>query len=206
LVELESIRRELAVLIESKGRLAVVFDGATRVCETAAVVARFVQQDWNIRHVLVRLAMMESHLDGVGWANVIFDLVTRLGISRPVVIGLAHDRASVNSVIVRTLTPLFPLALDIPCVSHSCDLIGPMFVNGFLDDFLGGWNTIIASPNALVMWKRLTGLKKPESSSDTRWWSEHTQAVELLQCFGDVKKFLLNLKDGDCCAKSAANV
>jgi hypothetical protein len=53
--------------------------------------------NWKIKHKLVHFAMLAEHLNANGWANV------------------RTENLMIGQV------PLFPLALDLPFVSHSCD-------------------------------------------------------------------------------------
>ena len=50
---------------ELHGRnVSVIFDGTTRLGETLAIVLRFVSDDWQINHRLIRLQLLAKSLSG----------------------------------------------------------------------------------------------------------------------------------------------
>ena len=75
-------------------------------------------------------------------------LSTELAISSDNLLACMQDRASVNSVAVRTLKIVFPKLVDIGCFSHTIDHIGERFNTPVLNDFMKTWIGIVSrSPN-----------------------------------------------------------
>lgn len=50
-----------------------------------------------------------------------------------------HDRASVNSVAMRTIKVMYPQVLDIGCFSHTIHHVGEKLVTPVLDEFVSAW-------------------------------------------------------------------
>lgn len=56
--------------------------------------------------------------------QIIIALSTELGISSNLVVAAMRDRASVNSVAMRTVTVVYNQIMDIGCFSHTIDHVG----------------------------------------------------------------------------------
>lgn len=101
-----------------------------------------------------------------------------------------HDRASVNTVAMRTVTVLFPNTFDVGCFSHTLDIVGNKFNTPQLTEFSSTWISMFAhSPKARLVWQQRTG-RALKSHSKTRWWSRWEIFNQLLELFGDVQPFL----------------
>ena len=57
--EVAHIRQEIA-----GKKIAAIFDGTTRLGEAMVVVLRFMTDDWQIQHCLVRLLMLAKSMSG----------------------------------------------------------------------------------------------------------------------------------------------
>ena len=115
---------------------------------------------------------------------------TEMGISFDLVVGAMHDRASVNTVAMRTVKVIYQNLLDIGCFSHTLDRVGENMKTPVLDEFFKAWiGMFTRSPKTRARWKSLTGLPPP-SYSVTRWWSRYEVLAKLLSTFGDVSNLL----------------
>lgn len=186
-------KEELVTIQDEIGgkKVSVVFDGTTHVCEALAVVLRFVDDQWQIKQRLVRLMLLAKSLTGEEVARqLIVILSTELGVKSDRLVAAMRDRASVNSVAIRTLSIVFPAMVDIGCFSHTLDLVGEKINTPVLEEFVKVWiNMFSRSPKTKLAWSTTTGLPAPTYSA-TRWWSKWEMIKHLHDSFGDVKSFL----------------
>ena len=106
-----------------------------------------------------------------------------------------HDRASINSVVMRTIKVMYPLVLDIGCFSHTIDHVGEKFVTPVLDEFVSAWVLLFShSPKSRLAWQSRVG-RSVKSLSKTRWWSRWEVINQLLELFGDIEPFLVESDD-----------
>ena len=62
-----------------------------------------------------------------------------------------HDRASANSVAMKTIKVMYPQVLDIGCFSHTIDHVGEKFATPVLDEFVSAWVLLFShSPKILT--------------------------------------------------------
>ena len=102
--EKATIKKEI-----NERELSIIFDGTTYVCEALVIVVRFVNEHWMIQQRLVRLMLLAKSLTGEELARqLIVCLSTELGIASNLVVAAMRDRASVNTVAVRTFKHYFP--------------------------------------------------------------------------------------------------
>ena len=103
---------------------------------------------------------------------------------------MMHDRASGNSVAMRTISVLYNNFLDVGCFNHTLDLVGKNMKTPVLDKFFKSWVQLFShSPKPRLIWRMQTGLSVP-SYSPTRWWSRFEVINHLFKAFGDVATFL----------------
>ena len=116
-------------------------------------------------------------------------LSTKLGVLTNNVIAAMRDRASVNSVAMRTDNRVF----DVGCFSHTLDHVGERMRTPLVDDL--NWIGMFSrSPKTRLAWKRRTGLPSP-SHSTTRWWSRFEVLDQAFKAFGDVCTFIKDEPD-----------
>ena len=116
--------------------VSVIFDGTTHVCEAMVVVLRFLDKDLNIQQRVSRLMLLAKSMSGEEVARqLITSISTELGIGGERVVAMMHDRASVNSVAMRTVSVLYNNCLDVGCFSHTLDLVGKNMKTFVLDKF-----------------------------------------------------------------------
>lgn len=173
-------------LIKDK-QVSIIFDGTTYVCEALVILVRFVDENFSIRQLVVRLKLLAKSLTGEELAHqLIVCLSTELGVGPNTLLACMRDRASVNSVAVRTLKIVYPKIFDIGCFSHTLDHVGEHMHTPVLDEFMKGWIGLFSrSPKTKLAWQTLVGLSPP-SYSTTRWWSKK----HIHDLFGDVPSFL----------------
>ena len=94
--------------------MLVIFNGTTHVCEALVIILRFVDDRYQIQQRTVRVMLLAKSLTGEEVAHqLIVCLSTELGIKPELLVAGMRDRASINSVAMRTLstqnpTPSFP--------------------------------------------------------------------------------------------------
>lgn len=106
-----------------------------------------------------------------------------------------RDRASVNSVAMRTLSILYNRVFDVGCFSHTLDHVGERMSTPLVDEFFKNWIGMFSrSPKTRLAWQRRTGLPSP-SHSTTRWWSRFEVLDQAFKAFGDVCTFIKDEPD-----------
>ena len=68
-------------------------------------------------------------------------------ISSEYLVGAMRDRASVNSVAMKTVKIIYPNALDVGCFSHAFDRVGEHFNIPTLTEFIGNWLSLFHIAN-----------------------------------------------------------
>ena len=184
--EQASIQKEI-----SGKNVSVIFDGTTHVSEALAIILRFVDDQYQIQQRAVRVMLLAKSLTGEELAHqLIVCLSTELGIKPDLFVAAMRDRASVNSVAMRTLSIVFPNVLDIGCFSHTLDHVGENFTTPILDEFVKVWiNMFSRSPKAKLVWRTQTGLPAL-TYSPTRWWSKWEVIKHFHDTFGDIPQFV----------------
>ena len=184
--EVTKIRQEIA------GRkVSVIFDGTTRLGEAMVIVLRFVTDDWQIQHRLIRLQLLAKSLAGEEIARELISVLQveyRIGVGT--LVGSMRDRASVSNVAMATVKVLYPGVFDVGCFSHTIDHVGERFHTPALNKFVTAWITLFShSPKARLAWHTRTG-RSVKTFSKTRWWSRWEVVNQLLELFGDIQPFL----------------
>ncbi len=169
----------------------VIFDGTTRLGEAMAIVVWFVDADFNIHQLLIRMLSLAHSMTGEKIARELINtLSVRYGISSELLLAAMHDRASTNNVDMRTVKVVYPSLIDVSCFSHTLNLVGEKFATPHLSDFLSSWVTMFShSPKTRLLWRTQTGHSMPGYST-TRWWSKWEVVKHLVELFGDVEAFL----------------
>ena len=94
----------------------MIFDGTTHVCETFAIVVRFVSDSWSIEQRLIKIQLLAKALTGEEIARELISILgAQYGIIANEIVAIMRDRASVNNVAFRTLKILYPIASDVGC-------------------------------------------------------------------------------------------
>ena len=184
--EVAQIRQEIA------GRkVSVIFDGTTRLGEALVIVLRFVTDDWQITHRLIRLQLLAKSLAGEEIARELISILqVEYHIGVKALVGSMRDRASVNNVAMSTVKVLYPDVFDVGCFSHTIDHVGERFCTPTLDEFVTAWITLFShSPKAKLTWHARTG-RPVKTFCKTRWWSHWEVVNQLLEVFGDIQPFL----------------
>ena len=91
---------------------------------------------------------------------------TELSVQPGLVVAGMRDRASVNTVAMRTI---YNNMMDIGCFSHTLDHVGEKMCTPTLDEFMT--SLFSRSPKAKLIWRGQTGVSMVSYSS-TRWWSK----------------------------------
>ena len=81
-----------------------------------------------------------------------------MGVPSHLLVAAMRDRASVNSVAMRTVSILYNQVMDIGCFSHTLDLVGEHMKTPILDDFIKSWVSLFShSPKSRLLWRTQTG-------------------------------------------------
>ena len=188
---LESERKFVKDSIAGKD-ISIVFDGTTAVREAFALVVRCVDDDFKLHQYLVRLSLAAQSLTGEQVAHLLLHtLATMYQVAPDSILAAMRDRASVNSVAILALQPLYRSMVDGQCFSHTLDHVGGKMETDMLDSFVSSWVMLFShSPKTKLEWRTRTGIAS-KSYSKTRWWSKFEVMQQLHDLFGDVVEFLL---------------
>ena len=175
--------------------ISVIFDGTTRLGEVLAVIVRFVC-NWKIEQRLIRLEFLSKSMSGEEIAReLISTLSVCMGIAPSFLLATMRDKASVNNLAMRTISVIYPNAIDIGCCSHALDHVGEKFHTPTLNTFSSLWIMLFShSPKSKVLWKEQTGMSII-TYSKTRWWSRWEVLHQLMIQFGDLLPFFTNNTD-----------
>lgn len=161
------------------------------MCEAMVVVLRYVTSDWQIKQKVGRLMLLAKSMTGEEVARqIITVLSTEMEVPSHLLAAAMRDRASVNTVAMRTVSILYNQVMDISCFSHTLDLVREHMKTPILDDFIKSWVSLYShSPKSRLLWRTQTG-SSPASYSATRWWSKFEVMQQVLIMFGDIPTFL----------------
>ena len=150
------------------------------------MVLRFLDKGFNIKQRVSRLILLAKSMSGEEVARkLITSISTELGIGGERVVAMIHDRASVNSVAMRTVSILYNNCLDVGCFSHTLHPVGKNMQTFVFDKFFKSWVQLFShSPKTRLLWRTQTSLPMP-SYSPTRWWSKFEVINHLFKAFGE---------------------
>ena len=121
--EEEGIKAEI-----SGSKIAVIFDGTTRLGEALAIVVRFISNEWQIQQRLVRLQLLAKSLKGEELARELISVLARqYNVQNDNLLAAMRDGVSVNAAAMRTVKIIFPKVIDVRCFSHTIDRVGVHF-------------------------------------------------------------------------------
>ena len=87
-----------------------------------AIIVCFVSDDWRIQQRLILVQLLAKSLSGEEITRELISVLqVHYKVSVNVLISAMHDRASINSVAMRTIQVIYPQILDIGCFSHTVD-------------------------------------------------------------------------------------
>lgn len=122
---------------------------------------------------LVRLQLLAKTMSGEAACEILSALSTELSIQSNQLLAGIQDRASVNSVAMRMISIMYPLALDIGCFSHTLNNVGEQFKTPVIDKFMKNWQGMFShSHKACLMWCEQTGRPFKIYSPTRRWECE----------------------------------
>ena len=78
-------------------------------------------------------------------------LSTKLGVLTMNVVAAMQDRASVNSVAMRTVCVLYNQTFDVGCLSHTLDHVGEKLDTPLVDEFFKSWDVQLKSENKVSL-------------------------------------------------------
>jgi len=153
--EKEGIKAEI-----SGSKIAVIFDGTTRLGEALAIVVRFISNEWQIHQRLVRLQLLAKSLKGEELARELISVLARqYNVQNDNLLAAMRDGVSVNAAAMRTVKIIFPKVIDVRCFLHTIDRVGVHFNIPTVRRFLQLWNSLFGhSPATRLAWKEQTGI------------------------------------------------
>ena len=108
--EKETLKTELSLV----DGCSVIFDETTRLGEALAIVARFVDDEWNVQQRLIRLQVLAKSLKANELAQcLIQSLAVEYSIRPGVLLAAMKDGAAVNHAALEQVKFFFPQLLDI---------------------------------------------------------------------------------------------
>ena len=141
--------------------MAVIFNG-THICEAMVVVLRYVDDDWQIKQQVCRLMLVAKSMTGEEVARqLIATLSTELSIPANHVVTFMRDRASVNNVVMRTVSAL-QLHDRYWMFLSDIDRVGENMNTPILDEFTKHWISLFShSPKVRLAWRSRMGFSSP---------------------------------------------
>ena len=146
--------------------------------------------EWKIEQHLVRLQLLSKSMTGEETVReVVNTLSVEYGISSERLFAAMRDRASANTVAMRTVKILYPNMLDVGCFAHTLDHVGDHFKTPNLYEFCRLWISLFShSFRTRIQWKEQTG-RAMSLYSATRWWSRWEVLRQVFLQFGDIHPF-----------------
>ena len=84
----------------------------------------YVRSDWQIKQKVDRLMLLAKSMTGEEVVQqIITVLSTEMGVPFHLLVAAMRDRASVNTVTMRTVSILYNQVMDIGCFSHTLNLV-----------------------------------------------------------------------------------
>ena len=181
---------QVKAIMRLSSALCTSFDGCTRLGEALAIVVQFLS-GWSIQQRVVRISMLAKSVNKEELLLLAREVLsTELEVMANCLLTSIHDRAAVNTAVMRTISILYPSVMNIGCFSHTVDNIGDRFAVPTLDKFMKQWETMFKhSYKAKLLWREQTGFAI-RSYSPTRWWSRWECAKQVMQQWEDVLLYL----------------
>ena len=111
----------------------------THMCEAMVILLRYVNE-WEIKQKVCRLMLLAKSMTEEEVARqIIAVLSTEMGIPSHLVVAAMCDRASLNTVAMRTISILYNQIMDIGCFSHTIDHVGENMKTPILDDVISSF-------------------------------------------------------------------
>ena len=125
--------------------LSDIFDGTSHCGEALAILVRYIDDSWNIQQRLLCIRLLTKSLTGEEVAhNLIQVLSVNYSITSDHLIAAMRNRASVNSVAMKTVKIVYPKIFDIGCFSHTIDRVGEHFNIPTLTEFVTSWLSLFS--------------------------------------------------------------
>ena len=111
---------------------------------------RFVS-DWKVYQRVINIDMLVKSMKNPEISTLIIDAIARCySIHFHRVAGFSYDRAAPNLAAMRALVPIFPMAENLPCVSHTLCHCGERFTAPNLSTMLVQWRGLFAHTKCAV--------------------------------------------------------
>jgi len=117
--------------------LSVIFDGTTHCAEALAILVHYIDDSWKIQHQLLCIRLLAKSLTGEEVAHELIQVLSvNYNIPSNYLIAAMRDRASINSIAMKTVKIVYPKIFDVGCFSHTIDRVEEHFNIPTLTEFV----------------------------------------------------------------------
>jgi hAT family C-terminal dimerisation region len=180
-----------AELKDAGYKVAIVFDGTTRICEVECVLFRFcVPGKLLAQQRVVALHHLTKSLDSKEVAKVVETTREKYNVPKDQILFMNQDRVEVNRKALQGLEILYENSLSLFCLSHTLDK-GEMLLDCCSDvtkKLVTKWLKNVWKPGFKDAYKKRYG-KFPMTFSKTRWWSRFDVLKEIYEIRGDLENW-----------------
>ena len=108
-------KQHIKLSIQRK-HLCIILDGTSHCGEALAILVRYIDDLWNVQQQLLCMRMLSRSLTGEEIAHDLIQMLSvNYSISSEHLIAAMRDRASVNSLAMKTVKIVYPKIFDIGC-------------------------------------------------------------------------------------------
>jgi hypothetical protein len=175
----EEVKTVMKEIQESENKaVSITFDGTTSICETYAIIARFIHND-KIKQKLICLEFLKSATDADDIAALLMSKFQEFGIKASSVVAFSRDRASVNTKAIGNLKRVgFKHVLDLECFAHTINNAGERFESPKVKNFAIAFNNFITrSAKGRAFFKDICNTS-PKRPSSVRWFANWEQCCQ----------------------------
>lgn len=202
-------------LSDAGGRIAVIFDGTTRVAEVECIVFRFCVKGTLIPQQRVVALHLVTEANAVQLAALIHQTIQSFELNNgldkkkaPQPMFFSMDRVEVNRKALQGLEVIYPQSLALFCFSHTLDKGGEQLLGACSPStkvVISKWLKMVWKTKFKAVFAREFG-NAPSQYSVTRWWSRFDCIREMFSKQAQLDAFLTKLVAEDVCAKTATKV
>lgn len=137
-------------------RYALIFDGTPHCGELLGVIARYLDENWEVKQLFIGVRHTDKSVNAVTLGNLISNIVTNpkkgLNISLDECFGMMRDSASLNGSCLDKMSGVLPNSVTVNCVSHCFNRVGQEMLLLKFGDFITPWNLLFShSGNVLPL-------------------------------------------------------
>lgn len=175
--------------------VSIALDGTPREGDAFCMVIRY-EKDFETTERVLDFRTLQDHMDHDALISLVAQVISDHAIKVGNVVAFMHDRVSVNTCAMKTLSVFYSKAVDMNCTAHTLDNAGKRFFYPNFQVFMQTLQSLFShSEHVKTQWLKLTG-SKMKTNSRTRWWSFFEQACYIHSNWSFVEAFIDSL-DGD---------